>query len=97
MKTAKDEFSLGLEDDVDHQLDLSFQSPRDIAAPQVCTSLHKLLEHLVYFDSVFSRFELAVAPYLALRYTETGEEDHPPARYLHVWTFFFFFSLSFPY
>ncbi|OKP01039.1 Ubiquitin-like-specific protease 2 [Penicillium subrubescens] len=38
IKRAKNEFSLGLEDDDDddddHRPDLSFQSPRDIAAPQ---------------------------------------------------------------
>jgi hypothetical protein len=92
IKRAKNEFSLGLEDDDDdddHRPDLSFQSPRDIAAPQVCTSLHKLSEHLVCFDSVLSQFQLAAVPFLALRYTASGEETDPPLVVYPVDFFFF--------
>jgi hypothetical protein len=89
---AKNEFPLGLEDDGDLRLDFSFQSPRDIAAPQVCTSLHKLYEHLVCFDSVFSQFQLAAVPYLTPRTTESGEEQGPP---LVVYPLDFFFSWTF--
>lgn len=41
-KRAKNEFSLDLEDHDRHRLDLTFESPRDIAAPQVCTGLPEL-------------------------------------------------------
>lgn len=88
IKRAKNEFSLGLEDDDNHRVDLSLESPRDIAAPQVCTSLPKLHEHLICFDSVFSQFQLAPVPYLALRYTEIREEEDSPARCLPILTFF---------
>lgn len=88
IKKAQNEFSLGLEDDEDHGFDLGFEPPRDIAAPQVCTSLPKLLGTPCLLE--FAGLPASASCWNLL---DSGIYPNPrgnrfPARRLSIWDFF---------
>lgn len=85
IRRTKNEFSLGADEDDKRYLDLSFDSPHDIAAPQVCPSLSKLLIHLC-----LPRFDLfSISRYC---FDNLGRDIYltpwrigsPPAVYLNI-------------